>query len=182
MSAEPEITRGTEEYDDCAPDASAMVESMRAYGYTLSTAIADLVDNSIAAKCKNVWLSFEWGGQNSWISVTDDGKGMSEKVLVNAMRLGSLSPLEERDPSDLGRFGLGLKTASFSQARRLTVISRTRSVQESIRRWDLDHLAQPEVKGWQLLRTLHRESGEASRRAQAPGTQQRNSGPAGGAG
>ncbi len=85
MSAEPEMTRSIDGYDDCAPDASAMVESMRAHGYTLSTAIADLVDNSIAASCKNVWLSFEWDGQNSWISVTDDGEGMSEKVLVNAV-------------------------------------------------------------------------------------------------
>jgi hypothetical protein len=147
-------------YDEIPPDASAMVESMRAHGYTLATAIADLIDNSIAASCCNVWLRFEWAGNSSWISVTDDGGGMPEEALVNAMRLGSRSPREQRDESDLGRFGLGLKTASFSQARRLTVISRTRSGGETLRRWDLDHLARPEVEGWQLLRGAHPETGE----------------------
>ena len=109
------------DYDEVAPDASAMIESMRAYGYTLPTAIADLIDNSIAADSRNVWLRFEWEGEDSWISITDDGRGMSEEELVNAMRLGSRSPLEQRDAKDLGRFGLGLKTAAFSQARRRTL-------------------------------------------------------------
>ena len=104
-----------QEYDDVAPDASAMIESMRAYGYTLSTAIADLVDNSIAADSRTVRLYFHWGGTKSWVTITDDGSGMSEDVLRNAMRLGSQSPLEVREPRDLGRFGLGLKTASLSQ-------------------------------------------------------------------
>jgi len=85
---------------------------------------------------------------------------MSEAELRSAMRLGSQSPVEERDVDDLGRFGLGLKTASFSQARRLTVISRTGTGQDALRRWDLDHLASPEVKGWQLLKTAHLETGE----------------------
>lgn len=150
----------SDDFDEVAPDASAMAESMRAHGYTLPTAIADLADNSITAYCKNIWLRFEWDGMDSWVSVTDDGDGMSEEALISAMRLGSRSPVEERDPADLGRFGLGLKTASFSQARRLTVISRTRSEQCVVRRWDLDHLARPEVKGWQLLRTAHPEAGE----------------------
>ena len=100
-----------------------MIESMRAHGYTLATAVADIIDNSIAAKSQNVWLRFECAGDDSWISITDDGTGMTKKELINAMRLGSRSPLEDRDPHDLGRFGLGLKTASFSQARRLTVAS-----------------------------------------------------------
>lgn len=146
-------------FDDVAPDASSMIESMRAHGYTLATAVADLVDNSIAAGCKNVWLRFEWEGDDSWISIVDDGKGMTEQGLVNAMRLGSRSPLESRDAADLGRFGLGLKTASFSQARRLTVASRQAGV-TALRRWDLDHLARPDVSGWQLLRSAHPETGD----------------------
>jgi hypothetical protein len=152
-------TTNTPEFDDVAPDASAMIESLRAHGYTLATAIADIIDNSITAKCKNVWLRFAWEGIDSWISITDDGEGMSETQLVNAMRLGSKSPVEERDPDDLGRFGLGLKTASFSQARRLTVVSKAADSKRTIRRWDLDHLARPEINGWQLLRSTHPATG-----------------------
>ena len=142
------------DYDEVAPDASAMIESMRAYGYTLATAIADIIDNSLSANCKNVWLSFQWNSGDPWISISDDGKGMSESELVNAMRLGSTNPLEERNRKDLGRFGLGLKTASFSQARRLTVVSLQEKGITAKRRWDLDHLAKPGVKGWQLLKTI----------------------------
>src|SRR5262245_21235687 len=125
MSDDPDSS--LEEFDDVAPDPSSMIESMRAAGYTLPTAVADLIDNSIAANSRSVWLRFQWEGEASWISITDDGHGMSEKELVCAMRLGSRSPLEARDAHDLGRFGLGLKTASFSQARRLTVITRRRA-------------------------------------------------------
>ncbi|MDC0176161.1 ATP-binding protein, partial [Planctomycetaceae bacterium] len=137
--------------------------SMRAHGYTLPTALADLIDNSIAAGCRNVWLQLNWDPTSPWISITDDGNGMSEQELVNAMRLGSRSPREKRDPEDLGRFGLGLKTASFSQARRLTVITKIASGTKSIRRWDLDYLARPDVTGWRLLRSAHDETGHRAR-------------------
>jgi hypothetical protein len=136
-----------------------MIESLRAHGYTLSTALADIIDNSIAAKCRNLWMRFQWNDGDPWITITDDGEGMSEVELVNAMRLGSTSPLELRDPGDLGRFGLGLKTASFSQARRLTVASLRAGGRCVLRRWDLDHLAQPHVKGWQLLKSAHPDTG-----------------------
>jgi hypothetical protein len=135
-----------------------MVESMRAYGYNLATALADLIDNSIAAGSRKVWLRCEWAGSSSWISVTDDGAGMSEKELVNAMRLGSTNPTSKRAKHDLGRFGLGLKTASFSQARRLTVITKKKRGSRVLRRWDLDHLARANVTGWQLLREPHSDS------------------------
>lgn len=160
MTKENNIRPQQELFDDVQPDASAMVESMRAHGYTLETAIADLIDNSIAADCRNVWLQFEWNGTGTWISVLDDGNGMSENELVNAMRLGSTSPLEERSAKDLGRFGLGLKTASFSQARRLTVRSKTKGGKYHLRRWDLDHLALPSTTGWQLLRFAHPDTGD----------------------
>lgn len=146
------------EFDNVAPDASTMIEALRSQGYTLSTAIADIFDNSIAANCRNIWLRFEWSGRNSWISITDDGKGMSEPDLVNSMRLGSRNPLERREPDDLGRFGLGLKTASFSQARRLTVATRKTTDSLAIRRWDLDYLARPDVVGWQLLKSAHQNT------------------------
>lgn len=138
------------DHDIVAPFAGALVESLRAFGYDLPTAIADLVDNSISAGAKNVWIDFEWNGQNSAVVVTDDGHGMSETSLVSAMRPGSQSPLIVRKPHDLGRFGLGLKTASFSQCRRLTVRSRCGGATPAVRCWDLDHVA--EVNEWRLLR------------------------------
>ena len=138
---------------DCAPDASSMVESLRAHGYTLNTAVADIVDNSIAAHAKTVRIEARWPqGESPFISIADDGDGMSDEELVAAMRLGSRHPSEERAEDDLGRFGLGLKTASFSQARRLTVSSRRDEHAAATYRWDLDHLAKPEVIGWKLLR------------------------------
>ncbi|MCB9789038.1 MAG: ATP-binding protein [Deltaproteobacteria bacterium] len=149
---------GQGDFDELAPRAAAMIESMRAYGYTLATAIADLVDNSVTAGAANVWLDAWWAGRNSWITLTDDGHGMFEHELRDAMRLGSRSPLEARMPSDLGRFGLGLKTASLSQCRRLTVISRRSECERHIRRWDLDHLSRRDVHGWQLLRSVHPDS------------------------
>jgi hypothetical protein len=147
----------TEAFDDVAPDASAMIESMRAHGYTLAAALSDLIDNSITAKSRNIWIDINWHPTLPWISLTDDGEGMTETTLVQALRLGSQSPIENRDKDDLGRFGLGLKTASFSQARRLTVISR-RSRKLSHRRWDLDYLQRPEVTGWQLLKSCHADT------------------------
>ena len=138
-------------YDIAAPRASAMIESLRAFGYNLQTAIADLIDNSISAGARNIWLSFCWDGANSHVSIRDDGHGMTESQLISAMRLGSQNPLEEREPHDLGRFGLGLKTASFSQCRRLTVASRSENHEVAIRRWDLDYVNQ--VDEWRLLRS-----------------------------
>ena len=141
------------EYEKIPPDASSMIESMRSYGYTLPAALADLIDNSIAAVASTVELQFCWSGADSWVSILDDGSGMSEAALRNAMRLGSRSPLEERDPDDLGRFGLGLKTASLSQCRRLTVASKPADGSRAVRRWDLDYLQQRDVQGWRLLTT-----------------------------
>ena len=132
-----------------APDAASMFESLRAFGYELPTALADLVDNSIFAGARNIWIDFEWDGQNSTVCITDDGCGMTEPELVNAMRPGSRNPREQRDPEDLGRFGLGLKTASLSQGRRLTVRSRQRGKSAVTRCWDLDHIA--ETDNWYLL-------------------------------
>ena len=140
-----------------------MIESMRAFGYSLSTAVADLIDNSITAGAKRVWVHFEWRGADSHATVTDDGRGMSESTLREAMRLGGRSPLERRDENDLGRFSMGLKTASLSQCRRLTVASRVRSAATAVRCWDLDYLGRPEVDGWHLLRRAAHGSEERLR-------------------
>ena len=148
------------DFEDAAPNAAALIESMRAYGYTVPTAIADLMDNSIAAGCTTVWLDFHWSGSDSWIRVADDGRGMTEAGLWNAMRLGSRNPRDERDAADLGRFGLGMKTASLSQCRRLTVASRKTGGAVCARRWDLDFLAESTTDGWHLLKSEHPDSTE----------------------
>lgn len=135
--------------EDVPPDPSALIESMRAFGYSLPTAIADLVDNSITADARSVDIDLRWAGAESRITVLDDGHGMDGPHLSNAMRLGSRSPREHRAPNDLGRFGLGLKTAAFSQARSLTVASKHGGSSVEVRRWDLDHVA---TEGeWSLL-------------------------------
>ena len=139
-----------EECDLAEPLAAPMIESLRAFGYDLPGAISDLIDNSIFAKAANIWVDFFWAGDRSTICVTDDGDGMTEASLVDAMRPGSRNPLESRDPKDLGRYGLGMKTASFSQCRRLTVRSKTASKQTATRCWDLDFVAFR--KKWLLLR------------------------------
>jgi hypothetical protein len=139
-----------EPHDIAAPHASSMFESLRAFGYELPTALADLIDNSVFAGSRNVWIDFEWDGENSNICVTDDGCGMTEEELVNAMRPGSRSPREKRDAKDLGRFGLGLKTASLSQGRRVTVRTKQAPSEDYTRCWDLDYVA--ETRDWSLLR------------------------------
>jgi hypothetical protein len=127
-----------------------MIESLRAVGYTVHAAVADLIDNSISAHARNVWVNFHWDGPRSFVSIADDGDGMNDDSLTEAMRLGSRGPFEDRDPGDLGRFGLGLKTASFSQCRRLTVWSRTDTTDFAIRSWDLDYVC--DTGEWRLLK------------------------------
>ncbi|MEQ1673086.1 MAG: ATP-binding protein, partial [Hyphomicrobium sp.] len=137
-------------YEIAAPRASALVESLRGVGYSPSTAIADLVDNSISAGARNIWLTFKFDGSMSTISLLDDGCGMSEVELRQAMVLGARNPLDTRSNGDLGRFGLGLKTASFSQCRCLTVAARKDNI-VSVRRWDLDYLTKMAADDWRLL-------------------------------
>lgn len=122
------------------PDPASLVESLRAFGYSLETAIADLVDNSITAGSQTVSLGFDWCGPDTRITLTDDGCGMTESALTQAMRMGSTSPIEQRAAHDLGRFGLGLKTASFSQCRQLTVLSKPQGGDVHLRQWNLDQI------------------------------------------
>jgi hypothetical protein len=131
------------------PDPEALIESMRALGYSLPAAVADLIDNSISAGASEVDVQCQWDGEASWVAVIDDGSGMDQSGLVQAMKLGSRSAAEERAAGDLGRFGLGLKTAGFSQGRSLTVRSKSSGAEAVQRRWDLDHVRAS--KTWSLL-------------------------------
>ena len=127
-----------------------MIEALRGLGYLTGTALADIVDNSISAQAQSVSMRFAWDGDASHVAILDDGVGMDAVELDGAMRLGERSPLESRAADDLGRFGLGLKTASFSQCRRLTVAS-MREGRMNCLRWDLDVLASSPDHGWHLL-------------------------------
>ena len=106
------------------PNAKSLVLSMRSIGYSFNNAIADIVDNSIAANATQINIQCDWAGYEPTLEIKDNGFGMNYDQLEEAMRLGSKSPVEERAKTDLGRFGLGLKTASFSQCKKLTVITK----------------------------------------------------------
>ncbi|MFJ2405984.1 ATP-binding protein [Streptomyces xanthochromogenes] len=120
-----------------APRASALMDSLRAFGYDMATALADLVDNSISASAREVRVEFCTDEGAAWVAAVDDGDGMTEKELHEAVRFGGSGPTMERRTGDLGRFGLGLKTASLSQCRVLTVLSRTPHGLVC-RTWDID--------------------------------------------
>lgn len=130
------------------PKPAAMIEALRDIGYSLEAAVADIIDNSLTAHAKNIQIRYGWAEEKPWLGVLDDGDGMSEAELIEAMRPGSRNPREKRSKDDLGRFGLGLKTASFSQCRRLTVVSR-KAGKTSARRWDLDEVNRRDE--WYLL-------------------------------
>lgn len=140
----------TDSRDRAAPRPEAIIEALRSLGYTLETAIADLVDNSISHRAGTVRVRFDWRGGDSLISLSDDGCGMTETELVAAMTFGTFSPREARAPDDLGRFGLGLKTASLSQAGRMTVFSRFVGNEVVVRIWDVPYVTLQ--KDWLLLR------------------------------
>ncbi|WPP06407.1 ATP-binding protein [Methylocella tundrae] len=128
-----------------------MLESLRGLGYTPATALADLVDNSIAANAREVRIDVDWKGPVSSIRVIDDGDGMDDAALEEGMRLGARDPRADRAARDFGRFGLGLKTASFSQARRLTVASRRKDASIICLRWDLDLIGREPGADWPLF-------------------------------
>ena len=126
---------------NAAPNAAALIEGMRDFGYSLETALADVIDNSITANAKNVEIHADLFCDEPAIAIQDDGIGMTTEELLAAMVPGSRNPRDIRDARDLGRFGLGLKTASYSQCRRLTVLTR-KDGKLSAARWDLDAVAQ----------------------------------------
>jgi hypothetical protein len=129
------------------PYAPTLIESTRAIGYTLESAIADIVDNSVSASASCTDIFFFPIGE-AYIAVLDNGDGMNKTEIETAMRYGSQNPNDRRAANDLGRFGLGLKTASLSQCRTLTVASKQGAHIEA-RRWDIDHVA--ETGDWSLL-------------------------------
>lgn len=134
-------------FEEIPPYAPTLMESTRAIGYSIEAAIADIIDNSIAADATVVDINFFPIGE-SYISILDNGHGMSEKELIAAMQYGSQSPLARREDTDLGRYGLGMKTASLSQCRVLTVLSKKGNELCGCQ-WNLDHVKYTE--SWSLI-------------------------------
>lgn len=130
------------------PSAKRMVRSLRDMGYEFSTAIADLIDNSIEAKASTIRVSVEWKGASSYVLIADNGEGMRPDQLQEAVRFGSE---RDYDDADLGKFGLGLKTASLSQCLRVTVATRCNPNRADILAycWDVEHIAA--TNRWEVL-------------------------------
>lgn len=144
------MARNSEEKVELLPDPKRMIEGLRDTGYEFDTAVADILDNSIAADAKNIDLRLDQDVRgNIRLSLADDGCGMDRKGLLNAMRYGAqIRP----NPSSLGKYGLGLKTASTAFCRRLTVASRASAKGDVLAAtWDIDHVAKSAA--WEILLT-----------------------------
>ena len=136
------------------PYAPILVESTRSIGYSFESALADIIDNSLGKNGDEINVLFS-SKDPQYVAVIDNGEGMTEEELESAMRYGSRSSLDVRDKNDLGRFGLGLKTASLSQCRKLTVITK-KNGKYNAACWDLDHII--EEKDWSLICYSHAEA------------------------
>lgn len=119
------------------PFAPNLIESMRSIGYSFDTALADIVDNSISAKATKIEINSTVNNGKPYISIFDNGFGMNDDELFLAMKYGSYNPNDIREKNDMGRFGLGLKSASLSQCRKLTVVSK-KDDRYSAYIWDVD--------------------------------------------
>lgn len=129
------------------PFAPNLVESMRSLGYSFKTAIADLIDNSVGALAKRIDIIM-LPNENPYLIILDNGYGMTNYELEMALKFGSKNPLDKRSEEDLGRFGLGMKSASLSQCRKLTVASK-KNGEISCYSWDIDYIN--EKKNWVLI-------------------------------
>ena len=130
------------------PNAPCLVESMRSLGYSFETAIADLIDNCISAKAKHIKI-IQKPSDDPELIIFDDGLGMSDNELEEALRFGSKNPNEQRDDDDLGRYGLGMKSASLSQCRQLIVASK-KDGKISCYSWDIDVII--ENNDWSVIK------------------------------
>lgn len=121
------------------PSAACLSASLRDLGYSIEAAIADLIDNSISADATEIQIVCDLSREKPVLVIADNGKGMVESEVIAAMRHGSTDPRKKRGAKDLGRFGLGLKTASFSQCRRLTIMSSKKGIRSAVE-WNLTQI------------------------------------------
>jgi hypothetical protein len=134
------------------PSAARLTESLRDIGYDFPAAVADVVDNSIMANASRVDIVIEFDGEDSSVVIADDGGGMTANGLIEALRYGSR---RYYSPRDLGRYGLGLKTASLSQCRSVTVVTCRSGAADrmAVRTLDLDLIA--EWDEWLVVEPTH---------------------------
>jgi hypothetical protein len=132
------------------PSAKRLIRSLRDIGYEFSDAVADIIDNSIEAHATVINITFRFEGENSYIIIADNGVGMTAKGIQEGLRFGSNRSYDDLD--DLGRYGLGLKTASLSQCERLTVSARRGEERALINSycWDLNHIEK--TNRWEVLK------------------------------
>jgi hypothetical protein len=130
------------------PSAKRLISSMRDLGYEFTDAVAEIVDNSIQADANVIQVNLQFEGYESYLTVLDNGVGMTPAQIREAMRFGSIRDYKQ---VDLGKFGLGLKTSSLSQCDSLTVSSRSskKKVQVHSYSWDMDHVSK--VNRWEIL-------------------------------
>lgn len=129
------------------PSARRLIRSLRDVGYNVESAVADLVDNSIAADAQNIRIEIRFDGKSSHLRIIDDGNGMTGASIDEAMRFGSRRTYDE---GELGRYGLGLKTASLSQCRRIEVVSLASDASTPVARTlDLDYIE--DTDRWEVL-------------------------------
>jgi hypothetical protein len=135
--------------EEASPNPEFLIKSIAEQGYSLETALADLMDNSISANTDKIEVLIDMEEEPFRLFLADNGDGMTEESLIKNMQFPSNSPDNKRDDEDLGRFGLGLKTASFSQTRKFTVLSKPKG--ERVfkgRTWDVDFLKD---NGWKII-------------------------------
>ena len=140
----------SEEKIELIPDAHLLLMSLRSVGYKTETAIADIIDNSISAEASEIHVDFMWDGTKSKICIWDNGHGMSCEELISSMKIGSSNPLDVRNSNDLGRFGMGMKTAAFSLGKRLFVMTKNEN-EISNATWDLSFIEKSNDGKWNLL-------------------------------
>jgi hypothetical protein len=137
-------------FEDANPNPEYLIKSIAEQGYSLETALADLMDNSISANADKVEVLIKTDEEPFTLFLADNGDGMDEDTLKASMQFPSNSPEHKREGYDLGRFGLGMKTASFSQTRCFTVLSKKKGeLQYCGRTWDVDYLKSK--KEWRLI-------------------------------
>ena len=127
------------------PSANILLSSLRSVGYIPETAIADIIDNSLSANATRITIDFEW--KTHRIIIADNGEGMTKQDLLQSMSIGSSDPLNTRSVHDLGRFGMGMKTASFSLGKKMTVLTKYNDVLNNAC-WDLDYVR--EEDRWEI--------------------------------
>lgn len=136
--------------EDVLPDPEHLIKSISEQGYSLESSLADLIDNSISANSKRIEILVDTDSEPFILFIADDGDGMDEKALKLNLKFPSSSPDEKRHQKDLGRFGLGLKTASFAQTRCFTVLSKKKGGHKyCARTWDVGHLK--DTKKWEII-------------------------------